>query len=155
MSGLDSHRKKWLSRFAGSTSAIIFQVDLASYDQFLADDWFSNLLVRCMLSFESMCDSEWFKNKEILLVMDNAIECARKLALISFKDLFTDYAGPDEIESVIKYLMLRFRAFSGTKTHRQIPTHVAAPGGLGVARFVIYSVQDILTQETLRTNLGL
>ncbi|KAF7369272.1 Guanine nucleotide-binding protein alpha subunit [Mycena venus] len=91
-----SETMKWMPCFA-DVHAILFLVDWSAYDQVnVTDDEDGdpvNRLKESLALFDTVCNSQWFQNTSIILVLTDTAAFTRKLRHVPLSDYFPDYTG--------------------------------------------------------------
>ena len=90
--GQRSERRKWIHCFENVT-AILFLVAISEYDQMLLEDGTVNRLQEALTLFDSICNSEWFINTSIILLLNKIDMFREKLPLSPLRAYFPAYDG--------------------------------------------------------------
>ncbi|KAJ7865114.1 guanine nucleotide-binding protein alpha subunit [Mycena olivaceomarginata] len=100
---------KWMPCFA-DVEAILFFVNWSEYDQMIDDEEGGrvNALKESLASFETICNSQWFQNTNIIFVPTDIDAFARKLRLVPLSDYFPDYTAGEDYHAAHQYLLKRF-----------------------------------------------
>ena len=102
-----SGRKKWIEFFK-NINAILFTVDIASYDQMLFEDETANRIQEALTLFESIVNSNSFPKRTFALVFTKYDRLAAKLKTNPLKNYCPDFEGGDDLEQATAYLTERF-----------------------------------------------
>ncbi|KAK5085589.1 hypothetical protein LTR05_004876 [Lithohypha guttulata] len=146
--GQRSERKKWIHCFEG-VQCLLFLAALSGYDQSLLEDVNANQMHEALMLFESLINSDWFKDKPIILFL-NKIDLFRdKLKKSPIRLHFPDYQGSDTNEVTARqFFANKFRAIN-KNANREIYIHFTNATDTNLLRTTMQSVQDILIQKQL------
>ncbi|KAJ7454350.1 guanine nucleotide binding protein, alpha subunit [Mycena galericulata] len=102
-------RRKWISFFL-EARAIVFLVDLSSYDQVIIseDGNEKNSMKETLKEFEDLCTHPYLRHVAIALVMNKMDLFAAKLTRSPLATHFPDYRGAEEPIAASGYLITRF-----------------------------------------------
>ncbi|MCJ1403255.1 guanine nucleotide-binding protein subunit alpha [Xylographa trunciseda] len=109
--GVRSERKLWIHVFE-DVGAILFTVDIASYDQLLFEDETVNRVQEALRLFDSIVNSRWFKKTAFALLFTKYDKLAVKLKASPLKYYFPDFKGRDDLEEATAYITNRFVSLS-------------------------------------------
>ncbi|KAH8827899.1 G-protein alpha subunit-domain-containing protein [Flagelloscypha sp. PMI_526] len=155
-------RRKFL-HFFESIPAILFLVPLAEYDQPVEDDELENLdfdhsrnqsptsvKPSCQLSesldlLQTVCDSEWFANTDIILLMTETDVFREKVETSPLLPWFPDYTGRS-IEDACNYLLSRCVSLNQRK-NQEIYAHFTSRDDTRQFEFVRNAMEDILIKK--------
>jgi guanine nucleotide-binding protein G(i) subunit alpha len=147
--GQRSERKKWIHCFENVTT-IIFLVAISEYDQLLMEDDTVNRIQEALTLFDSICNSRWFVKTSIILFLNKIDIFQEKLPVSPMKNYFPDYEGGSEYNAACDYILNRFVSLNQSE-FKQIYTHFTCATDTTQIRFVMNAVNDIITQENLRS----
>ena len=105
--GVRSERKKWIYCFE-NVCAILFTVDIASYDQLLFEDETANRITEALMLFDSIVNSMWFANTKFALLFTKYDRLAAKLKASPMKNYFLNFGGGDDLEEATLYITNKF-----------------------------------------------
>jgi guanine nucleotide-binding protein G(i) subunit alpha len=129
--GRRSERKQWIRCFE-NVNAVIFTIDLASYDLILFEDESVNRLQEDLRLFDSIINSHWFAKTNFALVFTKMDKLALKIKRVSLPKYFPDYEGGDDIDAAKDYLTKRFLSLDMHGKDVQV-SYVTIDDDLGVA----------------------
>jgi guanine nucleotide-binding protein subunit alpha len=78
--GQRSEQKKWIHCFDG-VNCLLFVASLSGYDQCLVEDVNANQMCEALALFNSVIQSEWFKDKPVILFLNKVDLFRNKLAM--------------------------------------------------------------------------
>ncbi|KAK7017714.1 guanine nucleotide binding protein, alpha subunit [Favolaschia claudopus] len=146
--GQRSERRKWIHFFQDVT-AVLFCTDLGQYDQCLYEDKSVNELTDALTIFDSVCNSRWFQETNIILFL-RVDTLAEKLPRIPLSDYFPDYEGGNNYDAACDYLLHRFVSLDQHAAKRQIYANYASVADPQQVKFIFSAVQDITLNIHLR-----
>ncbi|PPQ83373.1 hypothetical protein CVT26_012672 [Gymnopilus dilepis] len=142
-----SERRKWIHCFA-NVKALLFVVDIAAYDEKL--DVGGNVKTRMQESltlFYSVCNSRWFTNSSIILLLNNVDRFAEKLPQSPLENYFPDYTGGNNYDAACDFILQRYLSFNEAPEKRPVYAHYTSLHDQQQVKFVLSAMLDILTQE--------
>ncbi|KAJ7197374.1 heterotrimeric G protein alpha subunit B [Mycena pura] len=150
VSHMQSDRRKWLRCF-DNVEAILFLASLSGYDQMDEDECTESTRLREALTFfDSICNSSWFANTNIILLLNDADVFAEKLPRSPLVDYFPDYTGGDNYDAACDYILHRFVSRNQSAANKQIFAHYTYMSDPQQLNFVFNAMRDILLQMHLR-----
>jgi len=97
--GTRSGRKKWIHAF-DTADAVIFTVDIGSYNQLLVEDETVNRMQKALTLFDSIANSRWFTTTLMALFFAKCDKLRPKLHCSPPKNYFPDFDGAqDDVEA--------------------------------------------------------
>jgi len=106
--GQRNERRKWIHWFEKVT-ALIFVASLADYDQTLIENSEINCMSESIKIFGEICNSKWFINTHIMLILNKLDLFEEKIKYTDPKDYcFPDYTGGLNKDEALKYIALQF-----------------------------------------------
>ena len=111
VSGVRSERHKWRHCFE-NVGAILFTVDIASYDKLLCEDETVNDMSEALSLFDSIVNCQWFVNTKFALLFTKYDTLAAKLKASPMGKYFVGFDGGDDIEKAKAYITDRFVSLS-------------------------------------------
>lgn len=146
--GQRSERRKWIHCFDDVT-AIVFVAAVSEYDEVLFEDSTMNRMAEALLLFESICNSRWFGNTQIILFLNKIDKLSGKLATSPINRYFRDYTGdPLSVDDASSYFQKLFLA-QNKNPRRPIYTHFTCATDTQTMKFVIAAVTDMIIQKSL------
>ncbi|MCJ1377204.1 guanine nucleotide-binding protein subunit alpha [Xylographa soralifera] len=109
--GVRSERKKWIHCFE-NVGAVLFTVDIASYDQLLFEDEKVNRIQEALTLFDSIVNSRWFVHTEFALLFTKYDKLATKLKASPLKNYCPDFEGGHDLAEATAYITDRFVSLS-------------------------------------------
>lgn len=146
MDGQRSERKKWIHSFEDAV-AIIFTVDLSSYNQVLLHDSTQNELQESIQLFESVVNSQWFRRASVILFLTNVDVMRAKLFDYPLSDYFSDYSGGNDVNMAAKYILWRFNQVN--KRNLRIYPDVSEHCDSNSVENVFSAVKETILQNAL------
>jgi guanine nucleotide-binding protein subunit alpha len=147
--GQRSERKKWIHCFEDVT-ALIFVVAISGYDQVLIEDRDTNQMHEALMLFDSICNSEWFTNTNIILFLNKLDLFKLKLASSPVAAFFPDYRGQEgDVTQASNYFRKRFESLN-RNAQKTVYTHFTYATDTGHIRHIMNSVNDIILTHNLR-----
>ncbi|KAF2642563.1 P-loop containing nucleoside triphosphate hydrolase protein [Massarina eburnea CBS 473.64] len=110
----DQFRKRWFHQLEGAT-ALIYTVDVSSYDRPYLGQPNESQLLDDFATFESCANSSKFANSSIMLLLNNFTRFREKLQHSPLETFFPDYRAPshasqEDLEtSARQYILRRFK----------------------------------------------
>ncbi|KDN41431.1 putative guanine nucleotide-binding protein alpha-1 subunit [Tilletiaria anomala UBC 951] len=147
--GQRSERKKWIHCFENVT-AIIFLVAISEYDQLLYEDQNVNRMQEALTLFDSICNSRWFVQTNIILFLNKIDLFREKLPISPMSNYFSDYTGGGDYNAACEYIVNRFVSLNQSET-KTVYTHFTCATDTNQIRFVLSAVNDIIIQVNLRS----
>ncbi|KAL1924989.1 uncharacterized protein VTP21DRAFT_4643 [Calcarisporiella thermophila] len=157
--GQRSERKKWIHCFENVT-ALLFLVAISEYDQQLREDETVNRMQESLTLFDSICNSRWFVNTNIVLFLNKTDLFREKLPRSPLNKYFPEYQvtailyvagwlGSNDFDSACEFFLEKFVSLNQSET-KQIYTHFTCATDTQQVTFVMNSVNDIVVQSSLR-----
>ncbi|KAI0798561.1 heterotrimeric G protein alpha subunit 4 [Irpex lacteus] len=118
-------RRKWIHCFQ-DVLCILFVVNLAGYDQCLAEDKDTNQLLDAMIIWDSICHSQWFARTSLILLLNNYDLFQKKIERSDIRIFFPDFDGePRDAPAGRDYFRKRFArlAQNSNQKGREIYIH--------------------------------
>lgn len=146
--GQISERKKWIHCFE-SVTAILFCVSLSEYDQVLLEDPSQSRFLDSLLLFESIVNSQWFKNTIIILFLNKIDLFKNKLAVSPLSSYFEDYDGPpNDFEHAATFIQTKFLALN----HSGLPiyTHFTCATDTRQIETVFAAIKEAILSRALK-----
>ncbi|OBA28228.1 guanine nucleotide binding protein, alpha subunit, partial [Hanseniaspora valbyensis NRRL Y-1626] len=98
-------RKKWIYCFS-NVSILIFCVSLSDYDRPLREDSKVNALSESIELFDSIVNSKWFVNTQVMLFLNKIDVFLQKLPSSPIKNYFSNYKGKDtDAKASVKHIL--------------------------------------------------
>ena len=98
-------RKKWIHCFS-NVSILIFCVSLSDYDSPLEEDPKVNGLTESIQLFDSIVNSKWFVNTQVMLFLNKIDIFLKKLPKSPLSTYFPGYQGdPKDAKASVKYIL--------------------------------------------------
>jgi hypothetical protein len=98
--------RKWLFQFEG-VNVVCFLCPLGDYD-ITPDKGRENVLKESLNLFDRMCNSEWFRNTPVMLLMTNFDEFREKINDTDLICCFHDYNGGCVYQSAVQFCTQKF-----------------------------------------------
>lgn len=142
-----SESKKWMPQFENAT-AIIFVVDLASYDQVLLERPSQNTMMEALVLFDSVVNAQWFMRNITHLLLSNVHEFKAKLAKTPLSGFFPDYSGGNDVNKAAKYILWKFNQVNRAQLN-MYPYLVTSPDDTSVIRLIFAAIKETIQQNAL------
>jgi len=146
--GQRNERKKWIHCFQNVT-AVLFVAALSEYDMGLFEDQDTNRMDEALNLFDEICNSRWFKNTSIILMLNKRDLFAEKIRKVPLTVCFQDYRGNNSFEDASEYIRQQFELRNKSPA-KQIYTHITCATDTDNMRHVINAVKDILIRRNLQ-----
>jgi guanine nucleotide-binding protein G(i) subunit alpha len=130
-----SLRQKWMHKFY-NVDAVLFVVDLLSYDVKISDDYG---MAGQIWGFEGTISSRWCADTVIILFFNEVSAFRRKLSQKPLGDYFPDYTGSTE-DQACEYLLQRFKAVNHGK--RKLYSYFVDPYVTSNIELVAAAIED-------------
>ncbi|KAI8093804.1 guanine nucleotide binding protein, alpha subunit [Halteromyces radiatus] len=148
--GQRSERKKWIHCFE-NVASVLFVVAISGYDCCLAED--KDSMYEALMLFDSICNSQWFKNTSMILFLNKMDIFKRKVLRSSINQYFPDYSGPTlDYLAGADYFRHRFESLN-RNDKKQIYIHFTVATDTKLLAHVMGSVSDSILHENLQTLL--
>ena len=148
--GQRSKLMKWIHCFQDVT-AIIFCVDLATYDQVLAEDEETNRMLESLKLFESICNNPFFSMTSMILFLSNKDSFEEKIVKSPLTICFPEYKGKNEYEEASEYVRERFESQNKRTDTKEIYTHFTCATNTNNLRYLYDRLCDVLLRNVLDT----
>lgn len=103
-------RKKWIYCFS-NVSILIFCVSLSDYDRPLKEDPKINALYESIELFDSIVNSKWFVNTQVMLFLNKIDVFLEKLPQSPIRNYFPNYKGADsDAKASVKHILSLLKA---------------------------------------------
>lgn len=103
-------RKKWIYCFS-NVSILIFCVSLSDYDRPLKEDPKINALSESIELFDSIVNSKWFVNTQVMLFLNKIDVFLEKLPQSPIRNYFPNYKGADsDAKASVKHILSLLKA---------------------------------------------
>eukprot|EP01155_Anaeramoeba_flamelloides_P017440 Anaeramoba_flamelloidesa567439_42.p1 GENE.a567439_42~~a567439_42.p1 ORF type:complete len:323 (-),score=62.80 a567439_42:49-1017(-) len=120
--GQRSERRKWIHHFA-DVDILIFVIALDSYSQKLFEEHSVNRMTECISVFEQTVNNEFFKKKDLVILLNKIDLFKEKLKKVKIKEAFPDYEGENDFEHTSEYFKNKFLDIVNQKK-RSVSTHL-------------------------------
>lgn len=142
-----SHFMKYIHCFENVTS-IMFVVNLADYDQTILEPNLQNRMMESLVLFESLVNSRWFMRTSIILLLNNAIKFKEKLPRSPLGYYFPDYAGGNNSDRAMKYILWRFNRVN--RAGLKLYPHITNSTDTSTVALVFNAVKESILQNALQ-----
>ncbi|KAJ6628428.1 heterotrimeric G-protein alpha subunit, GPA2-like protein [Mycena sp. CBHHK59/15] len=145
--GQNTERRKWIHCFQDVTN-ILFVVNLSGYDQCLVEDRDVNQMQDAMTIWDSICQSQWFKQTPIIICLNKYEIFKYKIAMSDVRNFFPDFDG--QLGDVIAgqdYFQRQFRRIAqkaGRVEHWGFYMHTTTATDTMILRVVMNAVKGLL-----------
>jgi len=141
-----SHRNKWL-HYVDSVSAMIFVVDLDTYDQVSLEESSQTRMMESLLLFESAVNSIWFRGAGIILFLNKVDILRQKLDRSPLENYFPDYSGGNDLDEAVKYIGGRFN--QANRAHLYMYLHVTKLSDLTHIGIVFTEIKRLIVRQAV------
>jgi hypothetical protein len=143
--GQRNERKKWIHTFGQSIAAVIFIAALNSYDMVLFEDKSTNRMDESLTLFSEIVNSRWFKNSAVILLLNKIDLFGDKLKKVPLSVCFSDFEGPNTVESGIQFITEQF--VSRVKDpNKRVFTFPCSAADQDNVRDILHSVKETLDE---------
>jgi len=143
----ETKEKKWIHCFENVT-AVLFVAAISEYDQMLYEDESVNRITEALNLFEEICNSRWFQDTSMILMLNKRDLFAEKIQKVSIRVCFPEYEGKDTYDESAKYMKDVFESKNKTQT-KQVYTHVTCATDTDNVAAVFNAVKDIIIRQSL------
>ncbi|CAI2353314.1 unnamed protein product [Caenorhabditis sp. 36 PRJEB53466] len=145
--GQRSERKKWIHCFE-DVNAIIFIAALSEYNEVLFEDETTNRMVESMRLFESICNSRWFHNTNIILFLNKKDLFEEKIKHENIQKAFPEYRGEQTYTEAVQYIKNKFEMLSNNPK-KTIYVHETCATDTNQVQKILDSVISMIIQNNL------
>ena len=151
--GQRSERRKWI-HFFDNVTAVIFCVSINEYNMALDEDQSENAMTESMNIFQSIINSVFFRDKQIILFLNKMDLFQEKIKLYPLNIYFNDFVGnPSSQKDSVAYIQRKYLALD-KQPNRKIITHpTCATNTKNIETVTSVAFNGILDQ--LATEVGL
>ncbi|KAG9031946.1 guanine nucleotide-binding protein subunit alpha [Tulasnella sp. JGI-2019a] len=149
--GQRSERKKWIHCF-DNVAALVFLVSLSEYDQKLYEDEKVNRMTEALTLFDSISNSRWFINTQIIVFFNKIDIFAEKLPRSPLTNFFPDYTGDNEdYPAACDFIKNKFLSmYRGEEAAEKLHSFLTCATDSRQIQMIMDSVQEILLMANLR-----
>ncbi|KAG8864586.1 guanine nucleotide-binding protein subunit alpha [Tulasnella sp. 330] len=149
--GQRSERKKWIHCF-DNVAALVFLVSLSEYDQKLYEDEKVNRMTEALTLFDSISNSRWFINTQIIVFFNKIDIFAEKLPRSPLTNYFPDYKGDNEdYPAACDFIKDKFLSmYRGEEASEKLHSFLTCATDSRQIQMIMDSVQEILLMANLR-----
>ncbi|CAO4376351.1 unnamed protein product [Caenorhabditis nigoni] len=145
--GQRSERKKWIHCFE-DVNAIIFIAALSEYNEVLFEDETTNRMIESMRLFESICNSRWFHNTNIILFLNKKDLFEDKIKKENITKAFPEYRGAQNYEETVAFIKQKFEALSNNPK-KTFYVHETCATDTNQVQKILDSVISMIIQSNL------
>ncbi|CAH7669927.1 guanine nucleotide binding protein, alpha [Phakopsora pachyrhizi] len=145
--GQRSERKKWIHCFE-NVNVLIFFVAINEYDQVLYEDESVNRMAEAATLFDSICNSQWFRQTQMILFFNKIDLFKVKLSTSPLSKRFPDYTGDNSYESAAKFIHRNFLQLC-RDPNKDIITHFTCATDSQQISVVLAGVQESILRKNL------
>jgi len=145
--GQRNERKKWIHCFENVT-AVLFVAAISEYDQVLYEDETVNRITEALNLFEEICNSRWFHDTSMILMLNKRDLFAEKIQKVSLRVCFAEYEGKDNYDECSQYMRDVFES-KNKNSVKQVYTHVTCATDTDNVAAVFNAVKDIIIRQSL------
>ncbi|CZR68347.1 related to G protein alpha subunit GNA-3 [Phialocephala subalpina] len=142
-----SERNKWIHLFE-NVCAILFVVDLDTYDQVVFEEPSQNKLMESLILFDSFVNSRWFMRSSIILCLNRVDVFKQKLGMSPLQRYFPDYSGGNDVNRAAKYILWRFNQIN--RAHLKIYPYLTQSTDRSNVRQVFAALKEIILLDALK-----
>ncbi|CCD63657.1 Guanine nucleotide-binding protein alpha-2 subunit [Caenorhabditis elegans] len=145
--GQRSERKKWIHCFE-DVNAIIFIAALSEYNEVLFEDETTNRMIESMRLFESICNSRWFHNTNIILFLNKKDLFEEKIKKENIHKAFPEYRGEQNYAETVAFIKTKFEALSNNPK-KTFYVHETCATDTNQVQKILDSVISMIIQSNL------
>ncbi|EGG03275.1 heterotrimeric G-protein alpha subunit (G-alpha, GPA1) [Melampsora larici-populina 98AG31] len=145
--GQRSERKKWIHCFE-NVNVLIFFVAINEYDQVLYEDESVNRMAEAATLFDSICNSQWFRQTQMILFFNKIDLFKAKLATSPLSHRFPEYRGDSSYEAASKFIHRNFLLLS-RDPQKDIITHFTCATDSQQISVILSGVQESILRKNL------
>jgi len=146
--GQRNERKKWIHCFENVT-AVLFVAAISEYDQNLYEDETTNRMVEALNLFEEICNSRWFNDTNMILMLNKRDLFAEKIKTVPLKVCFAEYDGANTYDEGCEFVKNQFESRNKNQNSKVIYTHVTCATDTQNITVVFNAVKDIIIRQSL------
>ncbi|KAL6936655.1 hypothetical protein ACO0R3_000255 [Hanseniaspora guilliermondii] len=144
-------RKKWIQCFS-NVSILIFCVSLSDYDSPLEEDPKINALAESIQLFDSIVNSKWFVNTQVMLFLNKIDIFIKKIKQSPLNTYFPEYSGdPKDAKASVKYILSLLKARN--RANLTIYPHVTQATDSSNIELVFATLAETVLENKIK-NLG-
>eukprot|EP01084_Bolivina_argentea_P273461 465822_1 len=141
-------RSKWIHCFE-HVSAVLFVVSLSCYDEILYEDEFRNRMHESLDFFEEICNSRWFINTAMILILNKSDLFALKIQRVPLSVCFKEYHGSDSYDDCLSHVRMQFEQRNRNSRDKQVYSFVTCATDKDNVNRLFSDIQHILTNASL------
>ncbi|KAL5014005.1 hypothetical protein ScPMuIL_008275 [Solemya velum] len=145
--GQRSESHKWFSCFE-DVAGIIFTTDISEYDMASATNSELNCLKRSMQIFDSVCNSKWFADTWIFLLLNKTDLFKEKLKKSPLSVYFPEFTGTNTYEEAAGHIGMKFSSLN--RRDWDIHIHYTCATDTTFIDMVFDVITDTITQPVLK-----
>ena len=130
--------------------AIIFCVNLSSYDLMLPEDENMNQMMDSMRLFDRVCNNRWLVGTPIILLLNKTDLFRKKILHSPLTSCFPDYNGHSQYEDATSYIQMKFEELNKSGEPKTIFTHLTC----ALDTQDIELGFDLVTDDVIEANLN-
>ncbi|XBW35239.1 hypothetical protein QEN19_000803 [Hanseniaspora menglaensis] len=143
-------RKNWIYCFS-NVSIIIFCVSLSDYDRPLKEDSKVNALSESIELFDSIVNSKWFVNTQVMLFLNKIDLFLQKLPNSPIKNYLPDYEGDDnDAMASVKHILNLLKARN--RANLVIYPHITQATDSSNIEIVFTAMADMVLENRLKAS---
>jgi len=146
--GQRSERKKWIHCFNGVT-AVLFVAALNEYDMVLEEAPDTNRMEEGLNLFESICNSRWFRDTHMILLLNKRDLFQEKLPVVPLNQYWPEYKGANEYDPATAFIRAKFEA-QNKNPRKYIYTHFTCATDTRNCKIVFEAVKHIVITTSLK-----
>lgn len=127
-------RTKWMGCLE-DVNIIVFVLDISKYDMTEEGETENNHIYQSMKLFEDLCNCRWFREKSILIYLNNVESFQNKIKVTPFRNVFPQYEGSDDLNDVSEYILCRLKDLDHTSPSPEIYKQIFCIDGSWLSAF--------------------
>ena len=141
-----SEPQKFIHCFDDVT-AIMFCVDLCTYDQVAITDRKTNRMLKSLKLFRSICNTPIFMDTSVILLLNKTDLFKEKIDRSPLTVCFPEYQGESNHEKASNYIRQQFENQNKRKFSKKIYTHFSCANDASNVRFIFDAVSNVLVSK--------
>ena len=147
--GQRSERRKWIHCFS-DVNAIIFVVDISSYDRVKDDTNRTNALAESLAVFKTICNNTWLRYANIILFLNKIDIFNEKILNIPLTVCWPSFVGPHTSEKSSEFIKDQFEStFLSSANRAEIYSYFTCATDTQNINYTFDASSDILMQKNL------
>jgi len=146
--GQRSERRKWIHFFDGVT-AVIYCAALDEFDMVCPEDTSKNKMEESLEVFETMINSDFFKDKAFVLFLNKMDLFKEKIATLNLSKVFPEYKGGHEYDAAVNFIRQTYQTKIKSRPVEDVFVHVTCAIDTSNVKYVFDAVSETIFTKRL------